>query len=68
VLQEGQPLELRSSRQLFVPREGTLYSSVDYGSVRAEVTTFLHATRSILIELYVFDHEVEFRGWMGPGV
>jgi hypothetical protein len=68
VLWQGQSLALRSSEQRFAPREGTLYSSVGYGPVRGEVTTFLHATLSILIERYVFDREVEFRGWMGPGV
>lgn len=65
---QGQPLAVQASEQHFIPQEGTLYSNVDYGFVRAEVTTFLHATRSILIERYVFDREVEFRGWMGPGV
>ena len=30
--------------------------------------TWLHANRSILIERYTFDQEVEFQAWMGPGV
>jgi hypothetical protein len=33
-----------------------------------QVTTFLHAQRSLLIERYQFDKEVEFQVWMGPGV
>lgn len=68
VFWQGQRLALRSTEQRFVPSEGTLYSRVDYGPVGAEVTTFLHAARSILIERYAFDREIEFRGWMGPGV
>ncbi len=68
VLENGQPLELQASEQRFVPQEGTLYSKVDYGSARADVVTWLHATRSILIERYTFDHEVEFQAWIGPGV
>jgi hypothetical protein len=68
VLWQGEVLTLRSSRQRFVAQDGTLYSSVDYGPVRAEVTSFLHARHSILIERYTFDREVAFRGWIGPGV
>lgn len=61
-------LPVQASAQRWVPPEGTLYSSVDYGAVRAEVTTFLHAFRSLLIERYVFNQEVDFSAWMGPGV
>lgn len=68
VLWQGEPLTVQASTQRFVPQEGTLYSRVEYGPVRAEVTTFLHASHSILIERYIFDREVEFRAWMGPGV
>ncbi len=68
VIWQGQPLVAQASEQRFVPQEGSLYSTVDYGPVRAQVTTFLHASQSLLIERYVFDHEVEFRAWMGPGV
>ena len=68
VIWQGQALIAQASEQSFVPQEGSLYSTVDYGPVRAEVTTFLHASQSLLIERYVFDREVEFRGWMGPGV
>ncbi len=63
-----QRLELQSSHQRFVPQEGTLYTQVDFGSVKGEVVTWMHATRSILIERYTFDQEVEFQAWMGPGV
>ena len=65
---DGQPLSARASQQQFVPREGSLYSHVDYGPVQVEVTTFLHATRSLLVEHYVFSQPVEFRAWLGPGV
>jgi hypothetical protein len=68
VVWQSQALPAQASQQRFVPQEGTLYSSVDYGPVRVEVTTFLHATESLLIEHYAFDQEVEFRAWMGPGV
>ncbi|HOG45773.1 MAG TPA: hypothetical protein PLB78_03930, partial [Anaerolineae bacterium] len=65
---QGGPLALRASRQRFAPGEATLYSELDYGAVRAQAVTFLHATRSLLVERYVFDREVELRAWMGPGV
>ena len=68
VFWQEQPLPVQASAQRFVPQEGTLYSQVNYGPLRAEVTTFLHALHSVLIERYVFDREVEFRAWMGPGV
>lgn len=61
-------LELRASNQRFVPQEGTLYSEVDYGAVKGTVETWLHATKSILVERYVFDREVDFRAWVAPGV
>src|SRR5262249_297105 len=60
LLDGDQQLELLSSDQHFVPQEGTLYTTVDYGKARGEVVTWLHATRSILIERYTFDHEVDF--------
>ena len=68
VMQGDQRLELQASDQRFVPQEGTLYTTVDYGAVKGEVETWMHATRSILIERYTFDHDVEFQAWMGPGV
>ncbi|HVU12472.1 MAG TPA: hypothetical protein VHD90_14410 [Phototrophicaceae bacterium] len=68
VMDGSQRLELKASEQHFEPKEGTLYSNVDYGSVKAKVETWLHATESILIERYTFDREVEFQAWMGPGV
>jgi hypothetical protein len=61
-------LELQATEQQFVPQDGTLYSKVDYGTVRGEVVTWMHATRSILIERYTFDREVDFEAWIGPGV
>lgn len=66
--EDGKVLELLASEQKFVPREGTLYTDVDYGAVKGKVVTWLHATRSILIEQYTFDQEVDFQAWMGPGV
>ena len=66
--QGDRPLEVSASRQRFVPQEGTLYSAVSYGSLHVQVTTFLHAQRSLLIERYQFDREVAFEAWMGPGV
>ncbi|MCC6803222.1 MAG: hypothetical protein IT319_10080 [Anaerolineae bacterium] len=68
VMQDGQRLQLQASDQRFVPQDGTLYTSVDYGSVKGEVETWMHATRSILVERYTFDRDVEFQAWMGPGV
>lgn len=68
LLEGGQRLELQASQQRFVPQEGTLYTEVDYGAVKGRVETWLHATRSILIERYTFEQEVDFQAWMGPGV
>jgi hypothetical protein len=68
VLADGQRLELQASQQQFVPQEGTLYTEVDYGTVKGKVETWLHATRSILIERYTFEQDVDFQAWMGPGV
>ncbi|MCA0453717.1 MAG: hypothetical protein LCI00_07065 [Chloroflexi bacterium] len=61
-------LELQNTDQKFVPQEGTLYSKVDYGTVKGEVETWLHATKSVLIERYTFDKEVDFQAWIGAGV
>jgi hypothetical protein len=66
--QGNDPLPITASRQRFVPQEGTLYSDVAYGSLHMQVTTFLHAKLSLLIERYQFDREVEFQAWMGAGV
>jgi hypothetical protein len=65
---DGQRLTLQASQQRFSPREGTLYTRLDYGPVRGEAITWLHPTRSLLVERYTFDQDVEFQGWMGPGV
>ncbi len=65
---DGQRLTLQASQQRFIPQEGTLYTRLDYGPVKGEAITWLHPTRSLLVERYTFDQEVEFQGWMGPGV
>jgi len=64
----GRRLEIQSSRQCFVPQEGTLYSELDFGPLQAQVTTFLHATRSLLVEQFTFSQAIELRAWMAPGV
>jgi len=72
----GQRLDVRSSQQRFVPQEGMLYSEVDYGVARARVTTFLHATRPLLVVHAEFDlpgeyrqlpQQVAFRALLAPG-
>jgi hypothetical protein len=72
----GQRLDVRRSQQRFVPQEGTLYSEVDYGVARARVTTFLHATRPLLVVHAEFElasqyrqlpQEVGFRALTAPG-
>ena len=65
---DGRPLELHASQQRFVPQEGTLYTTLDYGPVKGEAVTWLHYEQSILIERYTFHRPVEFQAWMGPGV
>jgi hypothetical protein len=68
ITHEGQRLELQGSQQHFVPQEGTLYTTLDYGPVKGEAITWLHYEQSILIERYTFDRPVEFQARMGPGV
>ncbi len=65
---DSERLQLQASTQHLVPQEGTLCSELDYGPVHAQGVTFLHATRSLLVEHYAFDRDVEFLAWMGPGV
>ncbi len=65
---DGQALQVQSSRQRFVPEEGTLYSELDFGPVQAQVCTFLHATQSLLLARLEFSQEVELRTWMAPGI
>jgi hypothetical protein len=64
----GAPLEIQTSDQRFEPQKGLLHTQLDFGPIQAQVTTFLHAHESVLIERYEFSAEVEFRAWMGPGV
>jgi hypothetical protein len=64
----GKLLDAQTSSQHFEPQKGLLYTSLDFGPVQAQVTTFLHAHESLLIERYEFSAEVEFRAWMAPGV
>lgn len=67
VKHEGLTLSVRSSKQRFEPDVGVLYSSVDYGAVQAEVTTFLHAMRPLLAIRYVFSEPVTLRAYLGAG-
>ncbi len=60
-------LDVRASRQHFVPQEATLYSEVDYGPVRARVATFLHASLPLLVLRYELQPEVRLRAWLAPG-
>ncbi|MDQ6693608.1 MAG: hypothetical protein M3014_04200, partial [Chloroflexota bacterium] len=64
----GLRLDVRAGEQYFVPAEGTLYSTVDFGAVNADVVTFLHARRSLLVTRYRFDQPVDFRAYAGAGV
>lgn len=68
LLHQGQPLALQASEQRFAPREGTLYTTLDYGAVKGEAVTWLHSDLSLLVERYTFDGPVTFQAWMGPGV
>jgi hypothetical protein len=68
VRHNGLRLDVRSSSQSFRPEEGTLYSLIDFGSAKAEVTTFLHASRPLLVIRCVFDGPVLFRACAAPGV
>jgi Glycosyl hydrolase family 65 central catalytic domain len=64
----GLRLDVRTTEQRFVPAEGILYSNVDYGAANAEVTTFLHALRSVLVVRCRFDKPVSFRAYGAAGV
>lgn len=68
LLHNGQALPLLASEQRFVPQDGTLYTKLDYGAVKGEAVTWMHATLPILVERYTFQQEVEFQAWMGAGV
>jgi hypothetical protein len=68
LVREGQNLTLQDSRQRFVPQEGTLYSVLDYGSLKGTAETWLHPTLSLLVAHFTFDQPVEFCAWMAPGV
>lgn len=60
-------LDIRQSRQRFVPQEATLYSEVDYGPVKVHVTTFLHASLPLLVLRYELQPEAHLRAWLAPG-
>lgn len=66
--QPGDALALQASQQRFVPHEGTLYSTLDYGAAHAQAETWMHPRLSLLVMRFTFDREVDFRAWMGPGV
>jgi hypothetical protein len=68
VRRDGLRLDCRLSEQRFAPSEGTLYSRVDYGAATAEVVTFLHARRSLLVMHFLFDRPVNFRAYAAAGV
>ena len=64
----GLRLDVRVAEQRFIPAEGVLYSHVDYGAVQADVTTFLHVERSVLVLHYKFNEPVSFRAYGAAGV
>jgi hypothetical protein len=68
VRHDGLRLDCRLSEQLFLPEEGILHSHVDYGAVTAEVDTFLHASRSLLVIHCRFDKPITFRACAAAGV
>ncbi len=65
---QDQPAPVQACRQRFVPQQGLLESSVDYGLLHAHVTTFMHATASLLVIHIESDQEMRLRAWMAPGV
>lgn len=68
VRHNGLRLDVRAGEQRFAPDEGILYSRVDYGAVAADITTFLHARRPLLVIHYLFDRPVRFRAYGAAGV
>lgn len=68
VVADGQAGVVRAFDQVFVPEEGTVYTIVDWGVARAEVTTFLCPDRPLLVIRYRFDRPVRLRVWAAPGV
>jgi hypothetical protein len=65
---EGQPGHVRGFTQTFVPEEGTVYTTVDWGVARAEVATFLCPDRPLLVIRYRFNRPVRLRAFAAPGV
>jgi len=61
-------LEILSSNQKFEPKEGILYTNLDFGEAQALVTTFLYAHGSVLVEHYEFNKPVIFNAYMAAGV
>lgn len=68
VRHDGLRLDVRATSQYFVPEEGILHSHVDYGPVEADVVTFLHAKRPMLVIRYQFSGPVHFRAYAAAGV
>lgn len=60
-------LSLRATTQHFSPEEGILYSTIDYGAVQAEITTFLHAHLPLLVIHYTFTEPVTLRAYAASG-
>ena len=68
VVYQDRLLEIQASEQHFEPNKGLLLTKLDLGPVQAQVTTFMHAWESLLVERYEFSAGVEFHAWMAPGV
>lgn len=68
VSKENRKLDLASSDQEFVPKEGILYSVLDFGEVQTMVVTFLYARGSLLVEHYEFSAPIQFTTYMAAGV
>ncbi|WP_322801030.1 glycosyl hydrolase family 95 catalytic domain-containing protein [Thermoflexus sp.] len=65
---EGQAGQVHGFTQTFIPEEGTVYTTVDWGVARAEVTTFLCPDRPLLVIRYRFNRPVRLRVRAAPGV
>lgn len=65
---EGQPRTLQAFGQVFIPREGTVYTDLDYGPVQGRAVTWLHPRFSLLAIRLTFSRPVTLCARIGPGV
>src|SRR5579884_790892 len=64
---DGRRIEPIEARQTFDPTTATLATTLDFGGVTGEITTFLHAGLPLLATRYRFSQAVTVRALAGAG-